>query len=76
MAGKLAGCVGVLVANEGMSKLSSQSRRDTVLGAEGNLQLVAPESGFAQAMNHLEMANRFSVDRTTGDVGAGSLGCP
>jgi protease I len=74
MAGKLAGVrVGVLVANEGIEQVELTEPWDAVLGAEGNLQLVAPESGFAQAMNHLEMADRFSVDRTTGDVGAGDF---
>ena len=32
-----------------------------MLGAEGTPQLVAPEAGFAQAMSHLEMADRFKV---------------
>jgi protease I len=34
----------------------------------GSPELVAPKSGEAQAMNHLDKANKFSVDHTTGEV--------
>jgi protease I len=71
MAGKLVGVhVGVLVANEGIEQVELTEPWEAVLGAGGTPQLVAPESGFAQAMNHLEMADRFGVDRTTGKVSA------
>ena len=71
MAGELHGLrIGVLVANEGIEQVELTEPWDAVLGADGTPQLVAPESGFAQAMNHLEMADRFEVDRMTGEVSA------
>ena len=71
MAGTLAGVrVGVLVANEGIEQVELTEPWEAILGAEGTPQLVAPEAGFAQAMSHLEMADRFKVDRTTGEVSA------
>jgi hypothetical protein len=51
------------VANEGIELTEPW---EAVLGAGGTPQLVAPEPGFAEAMNHLEMADRFDVDRTAG----------
>ena len=71
MAGKLAGVrVGVLVANEGIEQVELTEPWEAVLGADATPQLVAPEPGFAQAMNHLDKAERFEVDRTTGEVSA------
>jgi protease I len=71
MAGTLAGVrIGVLVANEGIEQVELTEPWDAVLGADGIPRLVAPDPGFAQAMNHLDMADRFAVDRTTGDVSA------
>jgi protease I len=71
MAGNLDGVrVGVLVANEGIEQVELTDPWEAVLGAGGTPQLVAPEPGVARAMNHLEMADRFDVDRTTGMVSA------
>jgi len=62
--------VGVLVANEGIEQIELTEPWEAVLGAGGTPQLIAPEPGHAQAMNHLEMADRFSVDQTTEGVSA------
>jgi len=62
--------VGVLVANEGIEQVELTEPWEAVLGAGGTPQLIAPEPGSAQAMNHLEMADRFEVGRTTEGVSA------
>lgn len=36
--------------------------------AGGTPELVAPKPGEAQAFNHLDKADRFPVDRTTGEI--------
>ncbi len=62
--------VGVLVANEGIEQVELTEPWEAVLGAGGTPQLIAPEPGSAQAMNHLKMADTFTVNRTTGSVSA------
>jgi protease I len=60
--------VAFLVANEGIEEVELTEPWTAVLDAGGSPQLVAPKSGEAQAMNHLDKANKFSVDRTTDEV--------
>jgi protease I len=60
--------VAFLVANEGIEQVELTEPWQAVAGAGGAPQLVAPKSGEAQAMHHLDKADRFAVDGTTADV--------
>jgi protease I len=60
--------VAFLVANEGIEQIELTDPWQAVVAAGGSATLVAPKSGQAQAMNHLEKADEFPVDRTTDDV--------
>jgi protease I len=70
MANELDGVrVAFLVANEGIEQVELTEPWHAILDAHGYPQLVAPKSGEAQAMNHMELADKFPVDRTTKNVG-------
>jgi protease I len=60
--------VAFVVANEGIEEVELTEPWTAVMNAGGSPQLVAPKSGEAQAMNHLDKADKFSVDRTTAEV--------
>ena len=60
--------VAFLVANEGIEQVELTEPWNAVLEAGGEPQLVAPEAGTAQAMNHLDKADSFDVDRTVKDA--------
>jgi protease I len=60
--------VAFLVANEGIEQVELTQPWDAVEGAGGSPQLIAPKSGEAQAMNHLDKSDRFAVDGTTADL--------
>jgi protease I len=60
--------VAFLVANEGIEQVELTEPWQAVVDAGGEPLLVAPEAGTAQAMNHLDMADTFDVDRTTSDA--------
>ncbi len=60
--------VAFVVANEGIEEAELTDPWQAVKAAGGQPELVAPEMGEAQAMNHLDRAHRFPVDRTTSDV--------
>lgn len=60
--------VAVLVANEGIEQVELTTPWESLSQAGASLELVAPRSGRAQAMNHLSMADLFIVDRTTSDL--------
>jgi protease I len=60
--------VAFLVANEGIEQLELTEPWQAVASAGGEPTLVAPKSGKAQATNHLDKADEFPVDRTTGRV--------
>jgi protease I len=62
--------VAFLVANEGIEEVELTQPWRAVVDAGGRSELVAPESGMAGTMRHLDHAGRFPVDRTTEDVRA------
>ncbi len=67
--GKLDGkTVAFLVANEGIEQVELTGPWEAVEAAGGRAVLVAPEAGEAQAFNHLDRADTFTVDLTTADA--------
>jgi protease I len=62
--------VAFLVANEGIEEVELTQPWRAVADAGGQPELVAPESGMADTMRHLDRAGRFPVDRITEDVRA------
>ena len=62
--------VAFLVANEGIEQVELTEPWKAVEEAGGTPRLVAPEPGKAQAFNHLDKADTFTVDETveTADV--------
>ena len=70
--GKLDGKkIAILVANEGIEQVELTEPRKALEDAGATVELLAPESGEAQAFNHLDKADRFTVDRTVSDADAG-----
>jgi protease I len=57
-----------LVANEGIEQVELTEPWKAVVDAGGRPQLIAPESGKAKAVNHLEPADSFDVDGTTAEL--------
>ena len=75
MANELSGMrVAFLVANEGIEEIELTRPWEAVEQAGGRPELVAPDPGEAQAMNHLDKADTFPVDRTTTDSSAEDYG--
>jgi protease I len=69
MAGKLQGKrIAFLVANEGIEQVELTEPWKAVEEAGGTPELIAPESGKAQAFNHLDKGDTFPVDRTAADA--------
>jgi protease I len=62
--------VAFLVANEGIEEVELTQPWRAVADAGGRSELVAPHSGMAGTMTHLDQAGRFPVDRVTDDVRA------
>jgi protease I len=62
--------VAFLVANEGIEQVELTKPWEAVIDAGGRPELIAPQSGKAQAVNHLEPADSFDVDRTTAELDA------
>jgi protease I len=60
--------VAFVVANEGVEQVELTQPWDTVKQAGGEPVLIAPKPGRTQAMNHLDKADTFPVDRTTTEV--------
>ncbi len=60
--------VAFLVANEGIEQVELTAPWHAVIEAGGVPELIAPDLGTAQAMNHLDKADTFDVDRTTKDA--------
>ena len=60
--------VAFLVANEGIEQVELTRPWEAVKQAGGRPELIAPKAGTAQAMNHLDKADTFPVDRTTPEV--------
>ena len=63
--------VAFLVANEGIEQVELTEPWKAVEEAGGSPELIAPESGEAQAFNHLDKADTFSVDKTVAEADAG-----
>jgi protease I len=71
MADELKGMrVAFAVANEGIEQVELTEPWAAVEKAGGRPVLIAPKAGKAQAMNHLDKADTFPVDRTTGEADA------
>ena len=57
-----------LVANEGIEQVELTRPWEAVVNAGGRPVLAAPESGHAQAFNHLDKGDTFPVDVTTSQI--------
>jgi protease I len=69
MANELQGMrIAFVVANEGIEQVELTTPWEAVKKAGGTPELIAPKAGKAQAFNHLDKADAFPVDRTTGEV--------
>jgi protease I len=62
--------VAILVANEGIEQVELVEPRKALEDAGATVELLAPETGEAQAFNHLDKADSFPVDRAVGDADA------
>jgi deglycase len=63
--------IAFLVANEGIEQVELVEPWKAVEQAGGEPVLVAPETGKAQAFNHLEASDEFDVDVTVADADVG-----
>ena len=62
--------IAFLVANEGIEQVELTEPWKAVKDEGATPELVAPESGEAQAFNHLDKADTFTVDKTAADADA------
>ncbi|GGQ32664.1 type 1 glutamine amidotransferase domain-containing protein [Streptosporangium pseudovulgare] len=62
--------IAFLVAPEGIEQVELTEPWRAVEQAGGTPKLISTEAGEVQAFNHLDKADRFPVDGTTGDVRA------
>jgi protease I len=62
--------IAFVVANEGVEQVELTEPWKAVEGAGARPELIAPNPGKTQAMNHLDKADTFNVDRTTRQVRA------
>jgi protease I len=60
--------VAFLVAQEGVEEVELTEPWKAVKQAGATPELIAPEEGTVQAMDHLDKASTFLVDRTLGEV--------
>lgn len=60
--------IAFLVAQEGIEQIELTDPWQRVEQEGGRPVLVAPEDGQVQAFDHLDKADTFPVDRTTGDI--------
>jgi protease I len=71
MASELTGkTIAFLVANEGIEQVELTEPWKAVEAAGGTPRLLAPEKGTAQAFNHLDKADEFTVDVVVADADA------
>jgi protease I len=69
MASELSGMrVAFLVAQEGVEEVELSKPWEAVKEAGATPELIAPQSGTVQAMDHLDKASTFPVDRTLEEV--------
>lgn len=59
--------ISFLVANEGIEQAELAEPMSAVRAAGGHAELIAPDPGEAQAMNHLDKADLFPVDTSLHD---------
>ena len=72
MATKLDGKkIAILVANEGIEQVELTEPRKALEDAGATTELLAPESGKAQAFNHLDKADTFEASIAARDADAG-----
>jgi protease I len=62
--------VAFLVANEGIEQVELERPWQAVQEAGASPELIAPEAGKAQAVDHLDKADEFDVDRTVSEANA------
>lgn len=62
--------IAFLVANEGIEQAELVEPRKAVEAAGAETVLVAPDSGTAQAFDHLDKADEFDVEETTSEADA------
>jgi protease I len=62
--------IAFLVAQEGIEEVELTKPWEAVKRAGGTPELIAPENGKVQAMNHLDKGSTFDVDRTLSDARA------
>jgi len=60
--------IAFLMANEGVEQLELTELRKAVERVGAKVDLIAPESGQIQALNHLHKANTFQADRIVSAV--------
>jgi protease I len=71
MAGELQGKkIAFLVANEGTEQIELTRPWDAVREAGAETELIAPEAGEVQALNHLDKGDEFTADRAVADASA------
>ena len=71
MADSLTGRKIAIIATDGVEQVELVKPREAVQEAGAETELLSPESGEIQAMNHdLEPADTFTVDKSIGDVSA------
>jgi protease I len=62
--------IAFLMANEGVEQVELTESLEAVRGAGAETDLLAPEAGDIQALNHLDKGQKFEVDRVVGDADA------
>ena len=62
--------IAFLVAQEGIEEVELTKPWEAVEQAGGTAELIAPESGKVQAMNHMDKGSTFDVDKTLSDARA------
>jgi protease I len=60
--------IAILVANEGIEQVELTEPRKALEDAGADVDVVAPEGGEAQAMDHLDKSGTFPVDRSVADA--------
>jgi protease I len=60
--------IAFMIANEGAEQVELTEPWQAVKDAGGTPELLAPEPGRAQAFNHLDKADTFTVDKAIGDA--------
>jgi protease I len=64
--------IAFLVAQEGVEEVELTKPWKAVEDAGGTPELIAPEKGEVQAMNHLDKGSTFEVDKTLSEVEPGN----